>query len=443
VKTSQNVFIRRGAVVTAVAFTALAVLIAPAAASGAPSTGIDFLADGYTAGYHSPAGQNGWWQAKDVDFALVENDSFPAAGLPSGGRSLQFSNATQESGGAHLISPAVDPAGESTTNALGNTFETTFTIASATGALQPGLGVDVALDGASRYGGVLNFRHTDAGLTIGSYWVPADATSADLAAWRSAVFATVSPDAPHTVRAVAIFLDGQPDLLQVFVDGALVSGASATTWEFYATLAGTGGDRSVDSLSFKTSPSAPSPDGIGYVAGLPPAPATQGLGFLFSDISYGTTTSAPPVPTETPVLPTAPEAPSPGSSIALDDTEVTDGEVTFEASGFLPYENVYVTLFSTPVFAGWFQANASGTVTGTVTLPAGLAPGAHTIQLTGVSGFVAVAAFTFVALAATGVDALPSVLVGSALVLAGGALVVVALLRRSAQRRGGTHSPEA
>lgn len=434
-KTSRQGPVRRATLITAVALTASAGLIAPSAAWAAPATTIDFLASGYTAGFHSPAGQNGWWQAKNVDFSLVDNDSFPAAGLPAGGRSLQFSNSTIEGGGAHLVSPVVDPAGESTTNAVGNTFETTFTVASATGHVQPGLGVDVALDGASRYGGVVNLRHTDAGLTIGSYWVPADATTADLAAWRSAVFATVSPDVPHTVRAVAIFLDGQPDVLQVYVDGALVSSSGATTWEFYSTIAGSGGDRSVDSLSFKASPSAPSADGIGYASGLPTAPATQGLGFLFSDISYGTSTSAPPVPTEEPPLPAAPAEPSPGSTIVLENSEITGNEVAFEASGFLPYENVYVTLFSTPVFAGWFQANAAGVVTGTAVLPAGMTPGAHTIQLTGVSGFVAGTVFRLVALAATGVEALPTVLLGGGLVLAGAAALVLVGARRRSQER--------
>jgi hypothetical protein len=435
VKTSRQGPVRRATLITAVALTASAGLIAPSAAWAAPSTTVDFLASGYTTGFHSPAGQNGWVQAKNVDFSLVDNSSFPAAGLPADGRSLQFSNSTIESGGAHLVSPLVDPAGESTTNAVGNTFETTFTVASATGGLQPGLGVDVALDGASRYGGVVNLRHTDAGLTIGSYWVPADATSADLPAWRSAVFATVSPDVPHAVRAVAIFLDDQPDVLQVYVDGALVSSAAATTWEFYSTIAGTGGDRSVDSLSFKASSSAPSADGVGYTSGLPTAPATQGLGFLFSDISYGTSTSAPPVPTEQPELPAAPAEPSPGSSIALENTEVTGDTVTFEAGGFLPYENVYVTIFSTPTFAGWLQANAAGVVSATVALPAGLTPGSHTIQLTGTSGFVAVTGFTLVALAATGLEALPAILLGGGLVLAGAAALVLVGARRRSQER--------
>jgi hypothetical protein len=112
--------------------------------------------------------------------------------------------------------------------------------------------------------------------------------------------------------------------------------------------------------------------------------------------------------------------------------------MAFEAAGFLPYENVYITFFSTPVFAGWVQANAAGVVSGTVAVPVGLHPGAHTLQLTGVSGFVATAAFTFVALAATGTEALPLVLVGGGLLALGAAALIIVSIRR----RGGRESAE-
>jgi len=257
-----------------VAAATLALIAAPLTASAATSTAIDFTAAGYTVGFHSPDKQNGWWMAKSVDFSLVENADFAASGLPAGGRSLQFSNATQQSGGAHLVSPTIDPAGEPSTGAAANTFETTFTIASATGGVQPGLGVDVALDGASRFGGVVNFRHTADRLTIGSYWYPAGAPDDSVSSWRSAVFTSVDPSVPHVIRAVAVFLEDEPDILQVYVDGTLVSGGSgATTWEAYS---GSDGDRSVDSLSFKTTSSAPTADGIGYQFNLPEAPDTAG-----------------------------------------------------------------------------------------------------------------------------------------------------------------------
>jgi hypothetical protein len=287
----------------------LAVSASPSAASAASSAVVDFTASGYTLGFHSPDQQNGWWMAKSVDFSLVDNSTFPLAGLPTG-RSLQFSNATHLSGGAHLVSPTIDAAGEPSTGAGANTFETSFTVASATGAPQPGLAVDVALDGASRFGGVVNLRHTDEGLEIGSYWYPAGAADDSLASWRSAVFATVDAAVPHTIRAVATFIVDAPDTLDIYVDGVLVSaGSGATTWEAYSV---SDGDRSVDGISFKTTSSAPSADGIGYRAGLPTAPATEGKGFLFTAIAYSVRTTSTQPPTVEPMpTPTAPAPPKP------------------------------------------------------------------------------------------------------------------------------------
>lgn len=289
----------------------LALGSAPLSASAATTTAIDFSSSGYTVGFHSPAAQNGWWMAKNADFSLVDNSSFPESGLPSTGRSLQFSNSTQPSGGAHLISPAIDAAGESTTGADANTFETTFTVASATGAAQPGLGVDVALDGASRFGGVVNLRHSADSLEIGSYWYPTGAADGSVESWRSAVFTRVDPSVPHVIRAVAVFLDGKPDTFDVYVDGTLVSsGSGASTWEAYS---GSDGDRSVDSISFKASSSAPTANGIGYQFGLPVAAATAGKGLLFSGISYGVSTTTPIVPSPEPTTPPAPQKPAPAA----------------------------------------------------------------------------------------------------------------------------------
>ena len=292
--------VRIGTLAAAATAALLALAAAPMSASAATSTTIDFTSPGYTVGFHSPDTQNGWWMAKSVDFSLVDNSSFPSSGLASGDRSLQFSNATQLSGGAHLVSPTIEAAGEPSSGAVANTFDTTFTVASATGAVQPGLGVDVALDGASRYGGVVNLRHTDGQLEIGSYWYPTGGTGDAVDTWRSALFTRVDPAVPHVIRAVAVFLVDKPDTLDVYVDGTLVSaGTGASTWEAYS--GSNGGDRSVDSLSFKTSSSAPTSTGIGYQSGLPAAPATAGKGFLFSAISYGVSTTVPASPSPDPV----------------------------------------------------------------------------------------------------------------------------------------------
>ncbi len=322
--------LRIGALALAAALLALA--SAPMSASAATSTSIDFTASGYTVGFHSPDTQNGWWMAKSVDFSLVDNSSFPSSGLASGGRSLQFSNATQLSGGAHLVSPTIEAAGEPSSGAVANTFDTTFTVASATGAVQPGLGVDVALDGASRYGGVVNLRHTDGKLEIGSYWYPTGGTGDAVDTWRSALFTRVDPAVPHVIRAVAVFLVDKPDTLDVYVDGTLVSaGTGASTWEAYS--GSNGGDRSVDSLSFKTSSSAPTSTGIGYQSGLPAAPATAGKGFLFSAISYGVSTTVPatPSPDPTPAPDPAPVRPAPVVVPAPDPIATVEPALTLES----------------------------------------------------------------------------------------------------------------
>ena len=416
----------RSAVPLVLALGVVAAVLPATAAQAAPSLDIDFSGSGYSTGAApAPGGQNGWSSARaGIDWALVDNATFADAGLPVAGRSLRFSNAVAGSGGAHLVSPLIDPAGDSTTGAAANTFSTSFTIASATGAAQPGLAVDVAIDGASRYGGVLNLRHTTEGLAIGSYWVPADAPDASLSSWRSTVFTTVDPAVPHTIRWTATFLDGQTDIVEVYVDGRLVSaGSGVTTWEFYQAIAQPTGDRSVDSLSFKSTGSAPSANGVGYDA-IPAVPALSGKGFLFSGISYDVSTQAPALPTAPPVL--APTPAVPDAEIPLEKTELAPGAaIDFSIGGFTPFENVFVTFYSTPAFGGWFQADANGVVTGSVAVPSGLAAGSHTFQLTGaVSGFVAAQAITLSAVAAA---ELASAGPGEVALVAGGAALFLVL----------------
>lgn len=400
------------------------VLAAPTAAVAATDTTIDFTSAGYTLGAHSPRGQNGWNNTPaDWDFSLVSNDDYLAAGLPAGGRSLQVSNAIVTSSSRYLTSPPIESAGE-TGAVSGNTFTTEFTVASATGALQPGLAVDVNVDAASRYGGVVNLRHTADGLAIGSYWLPLDAPDLSNSSWRSAVFATVPADQPHVIRVVDHFLPGQADVMQVFVDGVLVSGGTGlTTWEGYYAVGGSATDATVDQVSFKVSTSAPTADGIGYQTGIPAAPATAGQGFLFSGLGYAVSESAPPVATEPPAIDPNPVA-TPDATIDLGAPVEIGGTLSFDLDGFLPYENVSVVVYSTPVFLGWFQADAAGRVSGTVTLPAGLEGGTHTLQLTGAaSGFVASGSFVLLALAASGADT-DALWMGTALLGLGGALLV-------------------
>jgi len=168
----------------------------------------------------------------------------------------------------------------------------------------------------------------------------------------------------------------------------------------------------------------PTADGIGYQTGIPAAPATAGLGYLFSGLSYSVAESAPPVLTAPPVLAPAPSA-TPDLVIAPWTPAEPGAQLAFDLTGYLPYENVAVVAYSTPVFLGWFQADATGRVSGSVAIPAGLEGGTHTPQLTGAtSGFVASGSFTLLALAASGADT-AAVWLGVALLGTGGVLLAV------------------
>jgi hypothetical protein len=66
------------------------------------------------------------------------------------------------------------------------------------------------------------------------------------------------------------------------------------------------------------------------------------------------------------------------------DVTLTNGQpVGVSCGGWAPGSSVAVDLLSTPVRIGTLTANASGQVTGTVTIPLGTAAGSHTVRFTG------------------------------------------------------------
>ncbi|ANP71333.1 family 43 glycosylhydrolase [Cryobacterium arcticum] len=115
------------------------------------------------------------------------------------------------------------------------------------------------------------------------------------------------------------------------------------------------------------------------------------------------------------------------------------GTVTVSGSGFTPGERVEFTLFSTPRYLGGVQSDAAGSFTATLSIPAGVEPGSHTLRAVGAtSGTIATFAVTVKAagngapLAATGADAgWPASL--ALLLLAAGTLLL--LVRRGVVRR--------
>lgn len=153
----------------------------------------------------------------------------------------------------------------------------------------------------------------------------------------------------------------------------------------------------------------------------------------------------PPVPEPTPgPTPTAPPTlapePEPEPDVVLPPTEGKGGTthtVTIPDGTFDPFEDVFVTWYSTPVFGGWYQANVNGGLSITVSVPSSLGAGTHTFQLTGnTSGVTAGGSFTVLALANSGADAAPLIVLGGVLLLAGvgfGASAV-ALRRKKAIR---------
>jgi len=79
-------------------------------------------------------------------------------------------------------------------------------------------------------------------------------------------------------------------------------------------------------------------------------------------------------------------ASSSSTSIVLSSsTAVAGGKLSFSAPGFSAGEQVQVWVYPTPVLVDTVAANAQGIVSQTVTLPADLPLGAHTLELKGLS----------------------------------------------------------
>ncbi|WP_409330142.1 fibronectin type III domain-containing protein [Trujillonella humicola] len=84
---------------------------------------------------------------------------------------------------------------------------------------------------------------------------------------------------------------------------------------------------------------------------------------------------APAVPAAVP--PASGPLDAPGSA-------VPGGALAVRGAGFLPHSTVTLVVYSAPTVLGTLVADATGAVAGTVALPAGLAPGVHTLVAVGV-----------------------------------------------------------
>ncbi|CAN5308616.1 hypothetical protein BH10ACT7_BH10ACT7_31330 [soil metagenome] len=441
-----------GRVTVGAAALAALLVIAPSSATsvtGSNAASIDFTSAGYTVADQSPTGQNGWrstWTAGHwFDWAVVDTSSFPDSGLGSTGRALRHSNAIDNIGQWANINQLFAPdlavaAGDGP--AYNDIFDTTFVVASATGDLQERLATSVNIDNGTggRGGNGITLLHGATGLQLGANWVDPSATDANAADWRTYFTPEYDATVPHTIRIVVQYVPGDhtagPDTMKVYLDGELV--IDGYTYEgYHDAVSSTEATRISDTLLFRASrvESLPTGTTVGLLTGTDPTgpqlAALDGQGFLYTDISYATYKSTPPPPTPS----TEPLPATGGGVTAAAQETLPGGATTFEASGFDPYENVAVTIYSTPYFAGWFRANASGVVAGSFTLPHSVAPGSHTLQVVGQNlGRVALSSFR-VGLPETGADfSWPVLFVGGGL-LGAGALLFTLRARTLRARR--------
>ena len=134
------------------------------------------------------------------------------------------------------------------------------------------------------------------------------------------------------------------------------------------------------------------------------------------------------------------------STAAVSRSRATVGmEMSYEARCFKPGERVTVTVYSTPTHIETLNADATGSVSDSFTIPTSLKPGRHTLELAAETG-TQTASFIVVpnaaaagtasnssdpsSLAFTGSDAAKTAGAGAVLLLGGGALLVAARRRK-------------
>jgi 5'-nucleotidase len=143
----------------------------------------------------------------------------------------------------------------------------------------------------------------------------------------------------------------------------------------------------------------------------------------------GTTPPAPtPVPTPTP----APEPGVSAAAIAVDGPLRVGASFHLTGTGFAAGERTTVALHSEPVALGTLNADASGRLSGTFTVPSSVTAGTHTLAVTGPTTgtvtlvvTVAAAAGTAPALAFTGAELTGGIVAALLLLVAGAGLLVV------------------
>ncbi|HSX30503.1 MAG TPA: hypothetical protein VLE99_01150 [Candidatus Saccharimonadales bacterium] len=219
--------------------------LATLGSASADSAAINFeTSQGYTLGNIN--GQQGWSATGSAGAGCAMYDEGVAGSMGISGfgaQSFRISNAvTSGCFGDQAFAPALSqPAGEP--NALdknGNPvaspqphFEAQFSIASTTGAQQPGMAMSVSPDGGSGARmSYLRFEDHSDGMHVffDDVTDPTHAVNADT--FNETDVATLSYTAPHTVKFVMDFASGPDnDVVKVYIDGNLVK--TGTSWEDY------------------------------------------------------------------------------------------------------------------------------------------------------------------------------------------------------------------
>jgi hypothetical protein len=231
-------------------------------------------------------GQQGWTGGLcgPYDIEVADNSLYPAAPASFGTKSYRISNQYADGCFVDSFSTSLaDEAGESTAangGFSGGTRQAQFvaqlTFASSTGALQPGLNIQISPDrGDGARMSYLRMRHTATNLEFEFFDVQGtDGTPApcfQCANFVSTVFGGYNAAVPHTVQLVMRLFDGPSnDVVQVYIDGVLVH--TGGSWEDYYTMDTESSptpprvSRTVDSLLIRaTGGSVPSVAGQGFL----------------------------------------------------------------------------------------------------------------------------------------------------------------------------------
>jgi hypothetical protein len=274
------------------------------ATSAGAETGptINFEAPTYPTG--SIAGQDGWSTPINPTYDQEVDSSAPVTGF--GAQSFRMSNAVSSGsfGDWPYSKPLIDEAGETSAQNGGisggirqSHFEASFDIASAVpGAEQPGLGLGISPDrGDGARMSLLRIRDESAGLLVSFADYQSRVNEAGCPTGGNFVNTIVASglnrSTVHSIRITMDFVNGTAnDVVSVYVDGVL--GHVGTSWEDYFRECEGNPTRTVDSLLFRASGTAP---------------ATLGAGFLIDELtlsSSASTWSSPCVVTTSPGTPT-------------------------------------------------------------------------------------------------------------------------------------------